>query len=250
MVLGDGAGCPHWSCHCDHAAAFPAVRRFLGASVQFLDRVVDFPVACRFGTHSAPWRSHRCISGRGDFPGAAYGPLLTSPCCAAPHAQFGCQGRRHLRRGADAVSYGPGCSENHEIPLLQSVEKVVDVTFGQVQQIPRVLSVETVEIPQLHSSSSLDKVFDMPVVFNDKCLWVSVQKTAKVPQLHALFRWLTSLVCRFRCRRSSAVVNVPVIIQRQVSSLSMWRCLRFSSPAESWTFPLYNRDWYEVLWWR
>ena len=47
-----------------------------------------------------------------------------------------------------------------------------------------------------------------------------------------------------------AVVNVPVIIQRQVSSLSMWRCLRFSSPAESWTFPLCNRDWYEALWWR
>ena len=54
---------------------------------------------------------------------------------------LGCQGRRHLRRGADAVSYGPCCSENHEIPQLQSIIKVVDVTVGQVQQIPRVLSV-------------------------------------------------------------------------------------------------------------
>ena len=31
MVLGDGAGCPGWSRHCDHAAAVPAVRRVLGA---------------------------------------------------------------------------------------------------------------------------------------------------------------------------------------------------------------------------
>ena len=63
MVLGDGAGCPRWSRHCDHAAAVPAVRRFLGASVQFLDRVVDFPVACRSWyaqctLYSSPWRSH------------------------------------------------------------------------------------------------------------------------------------------------------------------------------------------------
>ena len=151
---------------------------------------------------------------------------------------------------AQKLSFGPDCSENHSDSLMQFLDKVVDVPVGQVQQIPRVLSVKTVEIPQLHLSFSLDKVVDMPVVFNDKCPWVSVQKTAKVPQLHALFRWPLSLVCRFRCRRSSAVVNVPVIIQRQVSSLSMWRCLRFSSPAESWTFPLCNRDWYEALWWR
>ena len=31
------------------------------------------------------------------------------------------------------------------------------------------------------------------------------------------------------------------------SSLSTWKCLRFSSPAESWTFQLCNRDWYAVF---
>ena len=93
---------------------------------------------------------------------------------------------------------------------------VVDVPVGQVQQIPRVLSVT----PQLHASFSfLDNVVDMPVVFNDKCPYLSVQKTATVPQLQRSSRWPMSLVCRFRCRRSSAVVYVPVIIQRQVSSL-------------------------------
>ena len=31
------------------------------------------------------------------------------------------------------------------------------------------------------------------------------------------------------------------------SLFSTWRCLRFSSPAESWTFPLCNRDWYAAF---
>ena len=62
---------------------------------------------------------------------------------------------------------------------------------------------KTVETPQLHALYSfLDKVVDMPVVFNDKCLWLSVQKTAKVPQLHCSFKWPMSLLCRSCwCRR-------------------------------------------------
>ena len=63
-------------------------------------------------------------------------PLLCSATCTSSGVKV-----VDLRRGEDAVSYGPGCSENHEIPQLQSIEKVVDVTVGQVQQIPRVLSV-------------------------------------------------------------------------------------------------------------
>ena len=91
------------------------------------------------------------------------------------------------------------------------------------------------------------------VQFHARCVqrqmpWFSVQKTAKVPQLQRSLRWPMSLLCRSSwCRRCSAVVNVPVIIQRQVSSLQQWRCLRFSSPAESWTFPLCNRDWYAAF---
>ena len=55
-------------------------------------------------------------------------PLLCSATCTSSGVKV-----VDLRRGADAVSYGPGCSENHEIPQLQSIEKVVDVTVGQVQ---------------------------------------------------------------------------------------------------------------------
>ena len=69
---------------------------------------------------------------------------------------------------AQRLSFGPDCSEYHIDSLTQFIDKVVDVPVGQVQQIPRVLSVETAEITQLHSSFSfLDKVVDMPVVFND-----------------------------------------------------------------------------------
>ena len=131
---------------------------------------------------------------------------------------------------------------------MQFIDKVVDVPVGQVQQIPRVLSVKAVEIPQLHSSFSLDKVVDMPVVFNDKMPVGERAENCEGPAVARSFQ--VADVPGSGCRRSSAVVNVPVIIQRQVSSLSMWRCLRFSSPAESWTFPLCNRDWYEALWWR
>ena len=80
-----------------------------------------------------------------------------------------CQGRRQHCRGAQAVSLGPDWSENHS-----------DV------------GVETVELPQLQPSySCLDKVFDMPVVCNDRCPW---------------------------CRGCSAVMDVlrSVIMQRQV----------------------------------
>ena len=149
---------------------------------------------------------------------------------------------------AQRLSFGPDCSENHSDSLMQLIDKVVDVPVGQVQQIPRVLSVKTVEIPQLHSSISLDKVVDMPVVFNDKCPWVSVQKTAKVPQLHALFRWPMSLVCRFRCRRSSAVVNVPVI-----STATSFVSFDVEVPQIQFTgrvvdhSRLCNRDWYEAF---
>ena len=40
--------------------------------------------------------------------------LLTCPLlCSATCAVLGCQGRRHLRRGADADSHGPDSSEKH-----------------------------------------------------------------------------------------------------------------------------------------
>ena len=56
---------------------------------------------------------------------------------------------------------------------------------------------KTAEIPQLHASYSfLDKVVDIPVVFNDKCPWLSVQKLRRSRSCSALLRWPMSLLCR------------------------------------------------------
>ena len=88
--------------------------------------------------------------------------LLTSCCCAAPHA---------LSSGVKVVDIpivaqrlfplAQAVQKTIEILQLQSIEKVVDVTVGHVQQIPRVLSVKTAEIPQLHASYLfLDKVVE------------------------------------------------------------------------------------------
>ena len=69
------------------------------------------------------------------------------------------------------------------IPLTQYIDMVVDVPVGQVQQIPRVLSVT----PQLHASYSfLDNVVDMPVVFNDRCPYLSVHKNCEGPAVALL----------------------------------------------------------------
>ena len=75
------------------------------------------------------------------FPGAALGPVIDILLlCSATCTALGCQGRPHPYRGAENVSLVlvvqkttrfPSCS-----PLID-----VDVTVGQVQQIPRVLSV-------------------------------------------------------------------------------------------------------------
>ena len=54
------------------------------------------------GTHSA-----NCAADRRDSSGAALGLVLDMPVIVQRGAQFACRGRRHLRRGADADSYGP-----------------------------------------------------------------------------------------------------------------------------------------------
>ena len=66
---------------------------------------------------------------------------------------------------------------------------------------------KTAETPQLHASYSfLDKVVDMTVVYNDKCPWLSVQKTPKVPQL----------------QRSFKVADVPVVQVVMVPQVLLW----------------------------
>ena len=54
------------------------------------------------------------------------------------------------------------------------------------------------------------KVVDMPVVFNDRCLGLTVQNTVEIPQLHVDFCWCSS----------STVLDVPVLMQRRVTGPS------------------------------
>ena len=55
---------------------------------------------------------------------------LTCPLLVQRGAQFVFQGRRHLRRGADADIYGPSIQKNIEILQLQYIDKVIDVGFA------------------------------------------------------------------------------------------------------------------------
>ena len=76
------------------------------------------------GTHSA-----NCAADRRDSSGAVLGLVLDMPLLCNVGAQFACQGRRHLCRGADADSFGPSGESRKiiEILQLQSIDKVVDV---------------------------------------------------------------------------------------------------------------------------
>ena len=76
------------------------------------------------------------------LPGVALGPVLDMPVVVPRHMHS-----PRVSRSSTTLSWcrgcllGPGCSENHEILQLQSIEKVVDVSVGLIQQIKRVLSV-------------------------------------------------------------------------------------------------------------
>ena len=83
MVQSDGAGCPGWSRHCDHAAAVPAVRRVLGAfsSVRRQSGGLSSRMNILVCTvHSGPWRSHSYSSWDG---------CRRACCCAATGALVG-----------------------------------------------------------------------------------------------------------------------------------------------------------------
>ena len=85
------------------------------------------------------FHSANCANDRRVFQVLLLDRLLTCPLlCNATCTVLGCQGRRHSCRGADADSLVLTVQKNKEILQLQSIEKVVDVTVGQ---IPRVLSV-------------------------------------------------------------------------------------------------------------
>ena len=121
--------------------------------------------------------------------------------------------RRHFRRGAEADSHGPFLCFS-----LQYIDKVVVVLY--VQNCGRQSS---------SHSCSLDKVVDMPFVFNDS-LWFNGQKTAEVPQLLpvALVAYVPVVQvvwCRFLrlwtpCEHAatsfSSTVEVPRLVHRRV----------------------------------
>ena len=108
---------------------------------------------------------------------------------------------------------------------------------------------KTAETPQLHASYSfLDNVVDKPVLFNDKCPYLSVHKTAKVPQFHCSFKVADVPVVQVvLVPQVFTVVNVPVIIQRQVRLSSTVQVPQIQFTARVVDILLYNRDWYTAF---
>ena len=77
--------------------------------IQFIDSGRIFLLCCRDGYHSA-----NCADDRRDSSGAALGPVLDMPVIVQRQLRSSrCQGRRHVCRGAEAVSFGLDCSDNH-----------------------------------------------------------------------------------------------------------------------------------------
>ena len=147
--------------------------------LQFIDRV----------GHSCYVFSVQTVQTTSSFPGVALGPVLDMPVVVQRHMHS-----PRVSRSSTTLSWrrgcllGPGCSENHEIPQLQSIDRCRRHCWAGPADSTCAVCVKTAETPQLHASYSfLDKVVDMPVVFNDKCPYLSVQKTAKVPQSQRSF---------------------------------------------------------------
>ena len=160
---------------------------------------------------SRPWRSHRCSSGRRDFPGAALGPGIDMPLVV----------QRHMH---------------------SSGVKVVDISVVAQMQSPMVLVVQkTIRFlscsPLKRWSTSLlgrSSRFHVCCLCEDRlhsCTcrirswtrsltcplcsttmpWLSVQQTAKVPQLHCSFKVADVPV--------EQVVLVPQVLLRSSTSL-------------------------------
>ena len=152
----------------------------------------------REGVHSAPevdsraallwpWRSHRCGS-----------------WLCYWHARYcACQGRRHSFRGAAAVSLGP-LEQTTEIPQLQSIEDVFDVSLVQVQQIPGAVCEKTVAIPQLQFVFFPGLGRSQLVVVQRQCRLVQTSENCAGPQ----FRFERGR-CPLLCRCSSCGYGRP-----------------------------------------
>ena len=152
------------------------------------------------------------------------------------------QGRRHLRRGADADSYGSSIQKNIEILQLQYIDKVIDVGFAG-RAVPRCIRGWDSRAPTVALTAWT--VVAMPVVVQRQLLWSRRQKTAQVPQLQYFL-----------------VVDVPVVqVHLGVQSwtrpltcplLSTTGFLHSGGASDTvhrllmWTFQLCNTDGYDA----
>ena len=112
-----------------------------------------------------------------------------------------------------------------EVPQLQYLDKVVDVFFVQfIDRCGRPCDLAETWF------AFLDKVVDMPVVFNDRCLGLTVQKTVE-SAVPVLTWWSMSLF-------------VQVVVW-----VSCWRCLRLSSSRELVDIPVRTETVAAMLGW-
>ena len=137
--------------------------------------------------------SANCAADRRDSSGAVLGPVLDMPVIVQRDAQFVLQGRRHLRCGADADSYGPSIQKNIEILQLQYIDKVIDVGFAG-RAVPRCIRGGDSRAPTVAPTAWT--VVAMPVVVQRQLLWSRRLKTARSRSC-STSSWSMSLLCRF-----------------------------------------------------
>ena len=101
--------------------------------------------------------------------------FLTCPLLCNVGAQFACQGRRHLCRGADADFFGPSVQKIIEILQLQFIDKVVDDCCAG----PAVLGCSRggdSRAPTVAARFAWTLSLPCPSLCNDSCRTVQVRK--------------------------------------------------------------------------
>ena len=114
-----------------------------------------------------------------------------------------CQSRRHLCRGADAVSLGPTVQKTIEILQLQFIDKVFDVCCAGPAS-SRVQSERRAPTVAARRILAWTRLSTCPLMSTTDARWFRSQKTVNVQQLqYFLNGWSISLLCRSRWRSSS-----------------------------------------------
>ena len=145
-------------------------------------------------------------------------------------AQFVFQGHRHLRRGADADSYGPSIQKNIEILQLQYIDKVIDVGFAS-RAVPRCIRGGDSRAPTVAPTAWT--VVAMPVVVQRQSLGPDVFKLRRSRSC-STSSWSMSLLCRFISRPFlDKVVDIPVIVNDMVAYHSGGAMVKSSSPSRA-----------------